>query len=291
MNPELLERRGRSLRWGYGPPGFPKHDFVNPKVHRVQPLMVRTAGTDHWVEGCFRQRVFSDVCAIECITEGSMHVVQGAHATLAKPGDVFLIHPGRDHQMQTGPEGVCLKHTLIIAGTALGALMEAWNLQGRNVLRPGGFGEIIEAIDVIRRKILEEDVGQELYGVLRLLSESPMEEELPEPLAKALEVQGREHLSLPELARAAGVSPSTLNRLYSKHLGQTAVAWQNRKRMLQAGEALRDGGTSIQEVGRKLGWDDAPSFSSAFKRAFGMSPRDYRRYHWKEMVEGAVEPD
>jgi len=68
------------------------------------------------------------------------------------------------------------------------------------------------------------------------------------------------------------VSPVTLNRLFRRHLGESAAAHHTRIRMERAGELLKKDGVSVKEVAYELGYLHANDFSRAFKRFTGRNP-------------------
>jgi len=90
-----------------------------------------------------------------------------------------------------------------------------------------------------------------------------------------LETRGR--VDLRHIAATIGYSPSYLSRLISRHLGRSLSRHLHERRMDRAKSLLEGGDLSIREVGAALGYEDPAHFSRAFTRAFGVSPRAYRR--------------
>lgn len=91
----------------------------------------------------------------------------------------------------------------------------------------------------------------------------------------------RENLAAPNLdwrsiCRQFGLSRSTLHRLFDDHDGISNFI--RRERLMAACRQLQRGGpmTAISAVAERLGFTDSSSFSRAFRRAFGHSPRDLR---------------
>ena len=94
---------------------------------------------------------------------------------------------------------------------------------------------------------------------------------------KLLIAAGRLHGLTPErLCREAGMSRSTLYRLLD---GEGGVAhYVQRQRLLASRAALADAATakSVAAVADEFCFADASSFSRAFRREFGVAPRDVR---------------
>ena len=81
-------------------------------------------------------------------------------------------------------------------------------------------------------------------------------------------------LTLDDLARAVGLSPWHLNRVFSRAVGLPPHAWRNQWRLAQAKTLLRQG-VAPAEVAAQLGYADQPHLHRQFKRAFGVTPGAY----------------
>jgi AraC-like DNA-binding protein len=93
------------------------------------------------------------------------------------------------------------------------------------------------------------------------------------------EANFRTPFGLDELAAAVGYSPSYISRLASHHLGQPLFDYVRSLRVVSAKHLLDSTSMSIGDIAGHLGYADIASFSHAFKRLEGVSPRAYRRSH------------
>lgn len=84
-------------------------------------------------------------------------------------------------------------------------------------------------------------------------------------------------LTLDDLARVAGLSPNHLLRTFRSLFGQTPYQYIVAKRIERAEALLTTSDTSITEICFEVGWRSLGSFSFAFHRHTGLSPRAYRR--------------
>lgn len=82
--------------------------------------------------------------------------------------------------------------------------------------------------------------------------------------------------SISELARQYGVSPSKLKRDFFLAY-ETCVGGFANTRRLMLGKRLLEEGVSVSQVAYRIGYSHPANFSAAFKRHFGVSPRDIRR--------------
>jgi AraC-like DNA-binding protein len=79
-----------------------------------------------------------------------------------------------------------------------------------------------------------------------------------------------------EVARAAGMNETALKRGFRAVFGETLFDFSVRHRMRQAFELLREGSMPVSRVADAVGYRHQTSFASAFRRYFGVSPRDAR---------------
>jgi AraC-like DNA-binding protein len=84
------------------------------------------------------------------------------------------------------------------------------------------------------------------------------------------------NVSLTEVARAAGLSPYHLCRVFRRDVGLTPHAYQTQVRVRQAGQLLRDG-TPIALTAIDSGFYDQAHLTKAFKRVTGVTPGEYVR--------------
>lgn len=85
-----------------------------------------------------------------------------------------------------------------------------------------------------------------------------------------------EVLTVPDIARAAGVSHNHLTRLFRAETGDTVVGHIRRRRMERARHLLRESTLSIPTVAASVGIGDLQAFNKACRRELGASPRAVR---------------
>ncbi|MBE1560532.1 AraC family transcriptional regulator [Nonomuraea africana] len=85
-----------------------------------------------------------------------------------------------------------------------------------------------------------------------------------------------EPLSVPAIARAAGISHNHLTRLFRAEIGDTVVGYIRRRRLEQALHLLRESTLPIPAVAAAVGIADLQAFNKACRRELGASPRAIR---------------
>lgn len=106
---------------------------------------------------------------------------------------------------------------------------------------------------------------------------------LPTPLAKAVRLIDESltsSLDLTVLAKAAGVTPQHLNRLFRQHLGTRPMRYLWQQRTREGARLLRQTGLSIGEAGYRCGFQSATHFSRLIKARYAVCPRTLRRQAW-----------
>ena len=85
----------------------------------------------------------------------------------------------------------------------------------------------------------------------------------------------QEKLSLADVARSCFVSESTISQTFRKRLGISYYQYVTQQRLMAAKLLIQDG-IMLDEVSRQSGFSEYSSFYRAFKKEFGISPRQYR---------------
>jgi len=81
--------------------------------------------------------------------------------------------------------------------------------------------------------------------------------------------------TLEALAGRAGMSRSVFAQQFREKVGETAIAYLTRWRMMMASECLATTESSLAQIARSLGYENENAFNTAFKRVMGCSPRRY----------------
>ncbi|MBD2091394.1 helix-turn-helix transcriptional regulator [Microcoleus sp. FACHB-1515] len=81
--------------------------------------------------------------------------------------------------------------------------------------------------------------------------------------------------SLLELARQVGLNDCTLKRGFRQVFGTTAFGFLHDRRLEQARQLLAERRLNVSEVARQVGFANRSYFATAFKKKFGMNPKEY----------------
>jgi AraC-like DNA-binding protein/mannose-6-phosphate isomerase-like protein (cupin superfamily) len=99
--------------------------------------------------------------------------------------------------------------------------------------------------------------------------------ELMDNILEYVERHYAEKLTLSDIADKFYVSESTITLTFRKKMGVSFYHWVTQRRLIAA-KNLIEGGQLLEEVAQAVGFSDYSSFFRAFKREFGISPKQYR---------------
>lgn len=86
-----------------------------------------------------------------------------------------------------------------------------------------------------------------------------------------------ERVTIEELSRMFHINPTTLKEAFKSEYGTSLAAHTKEHRMEKAAALLREGGLSISEIARMVGFESQSRFTSAFRETYGLLPSEYRR--------------
>jgi len=85
-----------------------------------------------------------------------------------------------------------------------------------------------------------------------------------------------EALDVPELARAARLSPAHFSREFARAFGETPHRYLLTRRLERAAALLRTTDRSVADICMTVGLRSVGSFTTSFGRLYGLSPTAYR---------------
>jgi AraC-like DNA-binding protein len=92
-------------------------------------------------------------------------------------------------------------------------------------------------------------------------------------------------LSVDKIADEVGISRVHLHRKMKELTGQTPHDFIRNIRMKKAASLLASADMNVSEVMYACGFSNAASFSTVFKKMYGMSPREYMNEHAEKTEE------
>ena len=257
---------------------YPPKNFPVWEKHSI-----RSVGVAEHAKGYYHSRINGDFTDVLLVASGTLGVKFGDSTKTALKGQMLVIPPK------------CLVDTFVNRGRTVLYWLHLENTAKWNALvgdkisvkTPECFAELISVLFAYESELYSRKCSQ---GVLELLAESfaavfgrifseggnSSLQSRVEKLAAAMEKAPTHAWKHSDEAQKLGVSPEALNchflkavsRTFSKHLVHCKM--ENALKMAVSGKFTN------AEIARKIGYSDAYSFSKAFKKHYGVSPKNMR---------------
>ena len=142
---------------------------------------------------------------------------------------------------------------------------------------------LIHSHHTLQLKFGRNDQLEELVDDIKV--KSPDEKLLERVMTAINHHLNNTELSVDKIADEVGISRVHLHRKMKELTGQTPHDFIRNIRMKKAASLLASGDMNVSEVMYACGFSNAASFSTVFKKMYGMSPREYMNEH-SERSEG-----
>ena len=211
------------------------------------------------------------------------------------PGSFNLLNPGEVHTGRVANEGGWAFRNLYISVSLMESLLVQmeWSgrglpyLRGLNVHDPSLrtlFNCLFQALDESAPLLSQQSLLLELLSKLFLRHgesgsvppASRNETKAVTTVRSYLEAHYADNISIETLSHLVGLSPYYLIRSFRQQVGLPPHGYQRQVRLLWAKRALRRS-QSLAEVAIESGFSDQSHLTRCFKRAFGITPGQYRQ--------------
>ena len=136
---------------------------------------------------------------------------------------------------------------------------------------------LIHSHRTLQLKFGRNDQLEELVDDIKI--KSPDEKLLERVMTSINHNLNNADLSVDKIAEEVGISRVHLHRKMKELTGQTPHDFIRNIRMKKAATLLSSGDMNVSEVMYACGFSNAASFSTVFKKMYGMSPREYMNEH------------
>lgn len=90
-----------------------------------------------------------------------------------------------------------------------------------------------------------------------------------------------ENISLEDIAKTAAIGKSSALHLFQENIKETPINYLINYRLKQAALLLLDTEKKIADISSKVGFNNVDHFCRSFKKAYGITPTDYRKQNRK----------
>jgi AraC-like DNA-binding protein len=209
---------------------------------------------------------------------GVMRVRAGDRLWLVPPARAVWAPAGLEHEIWARGE-FAMRTLYLEPGFALGLPAECRALEVSPFLRELVL-KIVQAGMLSAAEPRHRTLAEALLHELSDAEVLPLSLPLPTDAralraAERMQADAAADLPLEELARGAGASVRTLQRLFRDETGLRIAEWRQRLRLLHAAGLLASG-APVTEAGLEAGYSSTSAFIAAFRRQFGRTPARMR---------------
>ena len=132
-----------------------------------------------------------------------------------------------------------------------------------------------EAFVVGNAIVLLTQIGRAVQerSAMLMKAEKP---ELLDRILRYIESNFQERITLADTASRFYVSESTVSQIFREKMGVSFYRCVTQRRLIAA-KAMIQMGETLEKIGQKVGFADYSTFYRAFRKEYGISPRQYRK--------------
>ncbi|MCZ8521700.1 MULTISPECIES: AraC family transcriptional regulator [Paenibacillus] len=243
------------------------------------------------------------------VLEGRGTFHQNGQSYALRPGDLFCLFPQITHEYYTVPEEPLRKIFFAFDGKGAPSLLARLGLHEEQPHSAGAADK--EAVKLLRsfldlsgrsgspsgRRLTDLARLQYLHGIFDLLSVHTADPNVSENRSGVAWLQrGKEYLELHyadgiTVERAAdyvGVERTHFSKRFRQTFGLPPVQYLQELKMKEAQHLLEHTGYALSEIAHSVGYPDLFSFSKAYKKWTGLSPKAYRAERLARSGQGAA---
>jgi AraC family transcriptional regulator of arabinose operon len=131
--------------------------------------------------------------------------------------------------------------------------------------------------DVTERRLALNRFEEILLRLHHFVGAGRIQDERIAQLQGRLRQEFHREWTVDRMAEVAGLSASRFGHLFRDEIGMSPREYLETVRLEEAKRLLAESALAISAISREIGFADEFYFSNRFRRAVGVSPRDYRR--------------
>ncbi len=261
-------------------------------------LFLTVCGIEHCLPDKFYGPAVRDDFHVHFILSGKGTLEIGGKTYHLGRGQIFAIPPDIETYYYADPKDPWHYTWVSFGGSRAAFYMEKAGISAASPVRdayvePEDFLALTEKILNHHELVIANELTRTalLYEILALLINSQNQnlEELhkPHPLDYSPDIYVNHAVEyihsnyssarISDIASYIGITRSYLTHIFKQKLHISPQEYLLSYRLDQGSRLLRTTDLSIQEVARRIGYDNPLTFSKIFKNAYGLSPKNYRK--------------
>lgn len=234
----------------------------------------------------------------DLVLSGSICGRISGQATKANPGEIFFVNSGDLHETDGGQEGPLRSITVLLSDELLREYCPQFSELYFEIEK--GSSQEMRLAELIRNCATVYDEKQPYYELelsvllrqicLLLLKECGRKKSVHDPAAltykstkrvkKAItymEENFENRISVEDMGRVMGMTPSYFSRFFRNSTGQTFHAYLTHIRLIYARRILLEQEETITDIAMNCGFPNVKAFIDAFHREYGTTPAKYKK--------------
>lgn len=226
-----------------------------------------------------------DMFVIEYVMSGKGHIRCNGHKHTVHKGQTYIIRNYTVHEYWADENEPYKKVFINVSGSFITHLMETFNLVEPLTVRDVDLAVYFYKIkDILEDEHDIEALSHVLLEMFFRISESSQQQpqkDLPlaDKIRKELDKSTTVNVSAKEIAKIFNITPVYANRVYKAKYGQTIKQYVSEIALKKAAYWLKNSDFSVGEISDMLGYCNDNYFSGLFKKAYGISPKQYQMKH------------
>ncbi len=234
----------------------------------------------------------------DLVLSGSICGRISGQATKANPGEIFFVNSGDLHETDGGQEGPLRSITVLLSDELLREYCPQFSELYFEIEK--GSSQEKRLAELIRNCATVYEEKQPYYELelsvllrqicLLLLKECGRKKSVHDPAAltykstkrvkKAItymEENFENRISVEDMGRVMGMTPSYFSRFFRNSTGQTFHAYLTHIRLIYARRILLEQEETITDIAMNCGFPNVKAFIDAFHREYGTTPAKYKK--------------
>lgn len=229
--------------------------------------------------------------SIHAVVSGSVSLTYGGGTVQLYKDDLFCLYPGLRYSYQIAGDDQQLRmYWLAFQGNQAELFLDRIGFSRESPFVTGRwmpeYEQTLNRIQSLLRNKTEFDevlLQSRLYQLFEALSSKAVEHpagkgssDWLERCIQYMDTHYMEGITVADVVEVAGVHRSHLYQECSRSLGLSPMQYLIKLRMEKSGKLLKDSELNVTEIALSVGYPDLFSFSRAFSKYYGISPKQYQ---------------
>lgn len=247
------------------------------------PFDILTSGITTSDKHYIVEREKSCYYILEYVCEGSGTIICNNHQYTVNAGDAFILPKGSNHKYFS--EDSWTKIWFNVDGSLVTNLIHSYNLEKNIVFRNFNNQKLFDDFYALTSStqptedlifssaLMFHTIIQKIF-----VSRNEMHTNMAYAIKKTIDKNLYQNkISIKEIAEQHFISQTTLIDIFKKSYQTTPYQYFTNKRISIAASLLLTSDASINDISDMLNYSDVASFSNAFKKNMGVSPKTYKK--------------